>query len=128
MLPSTESKRDGQSPHELDEKNVALKNPTEGEKEEKAQLGTFPSERVNVDNREGAAVSDEDSNTSPTNIFADPAVAAHYASVYEKSQYECRHVFDPELEWTKKEEKRVIRKLDWHGKSPPQKPKRPSSK
>ena len=48
------------------------------------------------------------------NIFADPDVAAHYALVYEKSQYECRHVFDPHLQWSRKEEKKLVRKLDWH--------------
>lgn len=48
------------------------------------------------------------------NPFADPNVAAYYATVYERSQYECRHVFDPTLEWSAEEEKKIIRKLDWH--------------
>lgn len=52
----------------------------------------------------------------PANVFSDPEIAAHYTAVYEKAKYECRHVFDPDLEWTRKEEKRVVRKLDWHGK------------
>ncbi|RFU28872.1 hypothetical protein B7463_g7465, partial [Scytalidium lignicola] len=46
------------------------------------------------------------------NPFSDRKVADYYASVYEKSQYECRHEFDPSLEWTEKEEKRVVRKID----------------
>ena len=49
-----------------------------------------------------------------SNPFADPAVAAHYAAIYEKAQYECRHVVDPTLYWTAQEEKKIVRKLDWH--------------
>lgn len=48
------------------------------------------------------------------NPFADPNIAAHYAELYEKSQYECRHVFDPTLTWSAEEEKNLVRKLDWH--------------
>lgn len=51
---------------------------------------------------------------SSENIFADPEVAAHYVQLYEKAQYECRHVFDPKLEWTPQEERRLVRKLDRH--------------
>lgn len=47
------------------------------------------------------------------NIFKDPEVAAHYRDLYEKSQYECRHVFDPEIEWTEEEEKAVKWKIEW---------------
>ena len=48
------------------------------------------------------------------NPFDDPAVTEHWRQVYEKSRYECRHVFDPKLTWTEEEEKRLVRKLDWH--------------
>jgi hypothetical protein len=47
------------------------------------------------------------------NPFRDPAVARHWREVYEKSQYECRHVFDPSLSWSDEEERRLVRKLDW---------------
>lgn len=56
--------------------------------------------------------SQDDSITGP-NPFKDPVVAAYYTDVYEKSQYECRGVFDPELEWDEEEERQLIRKLDW---------------
>ncbi|RAL12906.1 uncharacterized protein BO97DRAFT_450916 [Aspergillus homomorphus CBS 101889] len=46
------------------------------------------------------------------NPFANPDVAERYALIYEKAQYECRHVFDPTLTWTP-EEKALVRKLDW---------------
>lgn len=49
-----------------------------------------------------------------TNPFSDPAVAEHYRNVYEKAQYECRHAFDPELEWSRQEERGLVRRLDWH--------------
>lgn len=48
------------------------------------------------------------------NPFLDPYVADHYKALYESVKYECRHVFDPNLEWTAAEERRIVRKLDWH--------------
>lgn len=47
------------------------------------------------------------------NPFSDPKVAEFYREVYESCQYECRGAFDPELEWTPAEERRIVRKLDW---------------
>jgi len=49
-----------------------------------------------------------------SNPFADPEVAAHYRAIYEEARYECRDAFDPSLEWTPQEERRIVRKLDWH--------------
>jgi len=46
------------------------------------------------------------------NPFSDPKVAEFYREVYESSSYECRGAFDPDLEWTPAEEKRIVRKLD----------------
>lgn len=54
-----------------------------------------------------------DSTDLKANPFLDPDVAAHYRALYEQSQYECRHVFDPHLAWTPTEERRLVRKLDW---------------
>jgi hypothetical protein len=65
----------------------------------------------NVDGNVDASIADDERNKNP---FSDPDVAAYYEMVYDKSQYECRHVFDPTLEWTAAEEKKIIRKLDWH--------------
>jgi hypothetical protein len=59
----------------------------------------------------GVSDTDQDSNRNP---FSDPDTAAYYATLYEKSQYECRHVFDPTLEWSPAEERKLVRKLDWH--------------
>lgn len=47
------------------------------------------------------------------NPFENSDVAEHWRLTYEKSQYECRHVFDPSLTWSTEEEKRLIRKIDW---------------
>jgi hypothetical protein len=70
----------------------------------------------NVVTKEGVLISTTESeNLKSSNPFADPEVKAYYIDLYEKSQYECRHIFDAELEWTKEEEKRLVRKLDWHG-------------
>lgn len=57
--------------------------------------------------------SEENGYSDEKNPFRDPAIAQHWTEVYEKSQYECRHVFDPSLSWTEEEERRLIRKLDW---------------
>ncbi|KAH7014502.1 major facilitator superfamily domain-containing protein [Microdochium trichocladiopsis] len=58
--------------------------------------------------------SDSDSDSEiETNPFAKPQVAAYWKDVYEKAQYECRHAFDPTLEWTEEEEKKLIRRMDW---------------
>ena len=48
------------------------------------------------------------------NPFADAKVAEHYRQVYDNAQYECRHVYNPDLEWTQVEEKKLLRKLDRH--------------
>lgn len=55
----------------------------------------------------------EDNDIPSANPFLDEATAEYWRQVYEESQYECRHVFDPHLTWTQEEEKRLIRKLDW---------------
>ena len=47
------------------------------------------------------------------NPFLDPTVAEYYRKLYEDSKYECREAFDPELEWSAEEEKKLIRKLDF---------------
>jgi hypothetical protein len=65
----------------------------------------------NVGGNVDVSSADDERNKNP---FSDPKVAAYYETVYEKSQYECRHVFDPTLEWTDAEERKIVRKLDWH--------------
>ncbi|KAL6908615.1 major facilitator superfamily domain-containing protein [Trichoderma evansii] len=57
--------------------------------------------------------SEESGYDEKKNPFRDPAVAQHWSEVYEKAQYECRHVFDPSLSWSEEEERRLVRKLDW---------------
>ncbi|KAK5114383.1 hypothetical protein LTR85_010205 [Meristemomyces frigidus] len=49
-----------------------------------------------------------------SNPFLDPKVAKQYRTIYESAQCESRHVFDPDLRWSKAEEKKLVRKLDWH--------------
>ncbi|ESZ89565.1 allantoate permease [Sclerotinia borealis F-4128] len=57
--------------------------------------------------------SDEDGSAFVKNPFLDPDVTEYWTTVYEKSQYECRHVFEPTLTWTEEEERRLVRRLDW---------------
>ncbi|KAI1346501.1 major facilitator superfamily domain-containing protein [Xylaria sp. FL0043] len=47
------------------------------------------------------------------NPFSNPDVAERYRKVYDQSQYECRHLFDPALAWTVEEEKKLVRRTDW---------------
>lgn len=53
--------------------------------------------------------SDEEDDPNP---FVDPTVAAFYRNLYRDSEYECRHIFDPEFKWSRAEEKNVVAKLD----------------
>jgi hypothetical protein len=72
--------------------------------------------RGNVISKDHTLISTVDSDASlSTNVFADPEVRDYYKKLYEDAKYESRHVFDPDATWTQEEEKKVIRKLDWHG-------------
>jgi hypothetical protein len=44
-------------------------------------------------------------------IFTDSSRSEHWSGVYEASKYECRHRFDPTLEWSAEDEKKVLRKV-----------------
>ncbi|KAJ5166991.1 uncharacterized protein N7482_005772 [Penicillium canariense] len=70
---------------------------------------TFPKERT----RSYGTLEPNGENSDTSNPFLDPDVAEYWREVYEKAQYECRHVFDPKLTWSPEEEKRLVRKLDW---------------
>ena len=75
------------------------------------QVSAVPTKQsFTVNAQETETVVPEDTS----NPFADPVVAERYALVYEKAQYECRHVFDPTLTWTAKEETALVWKLDLH--------------
>ena len=63
---------------------------------------------------DGSALERNDAHSLKKNPFTDPVVAARWRSVYEKAQYEARHVFDENLTWSADEERKLIRKLDWH--------------
>ncbi|KAE9369192.1 putative pantothenate transporter [Stipitochalara longipes BDJ] len=73
-----------------------------------------PSIGVDEKNPPAEVASLDTERDTDKNPFADPDVAAYWISVYDKSQYECRHVVDPKLEWTAAEERKLVRKLDWH--------------
>ena len=63
---------------------------------------------------DGSALESNDAHSSKNNPFADPVVAARWRGVYENARYEARHVFDENLTWSADEERRLVRKLDWH--------------
>jgi hypothetical protein len=89
--------------------------------------GTFPralatnaeviTAKGNVISKDHTLVSTVDSDASlSTNVFADPEVRDYYIKLYEDCKYECRHAFDADATWTEEEERRVVRRLDWHGR------------
>lgn len=74
---------------------------------------------LDVSTHPGSPSSDSDFEagglaSGSTNPFKDHKTAEFYRRVYEESQYECREAFDPDLEWTREEEKKIVRRLDWH--------------
>lgn len=46
------------------------------------------------------------------NPFIDPEITAYYTKLYKEADYECLHYFDPDFVWTKKEEDKIVNKLD----------------
>jgi hypothetical protein len=71
----------------------------------------------NVISKDHTLVSTMDSDASlSTNVFADPEVRDYYMKLYEDCKYECRNAFDPDATWTEEEERKVVRRLDWHGR------------
>lgn len=58
--------------------------------------------------------SDRDGVNTSNNVFSDAKIFEYYTALYDKAKYECRHLLDPSLEWTREEERKLVRKLDWH--------------
>lgn len=60
-----------------------------------------------------SSVDSEGYGSSDDHIFKDLVVANHWRDIYEQANYENRHRFDPDLQWTAEEEKKVLRKIDF---------------
>lgn len=45
-------------------------------------------------------------------IFQDEALYEYWKGVYEKAKYEGRHRLDPDVQWTQREEAKLVRRLD----------------
>lgn len=63
--------------------------------------------------RISTSITSFESEYEDTNPFADLKIADYYRDLYESTKYECRHVFDPLFEWSRSEEQKVIRLLDF---------------
>lgn len=61
----------------------------------------------------GESLRTDDPASNIDNPFLDTETAEYWRHVYDNCQYECRHVFNPKLEWSAREEKELVRKLDW---------------
>ncbi|KAJ3521680.1 hypothetical protein NMY22_g12215 [Coprinellus aureogranulatus] len=53
---------------------------------------------------------DADAIATRRSVYDDPALAQYY---WPKEMYENRHRFDPGARWTYREERRLVRKIDW---------------
>ncbi|ANB13602.1 hypothetical protein AWJ20_1899 [Sugiyamaella lignohabitans] len=51
--------------------------------------------------------------SAKAHTFEDPTVADYYRKLYESTEYEGRHHFDPEFTWEHEEERELIRKTDY---------------
>ncbi|CDO52934.1 hypothetical protein DV495_005183 [Geotrichum candidum] len=112
---------DGDSDH--DEKSSRIDSKAHAKNEADQYVAGYDAKLVtksgNVIDSEGNVIvtsADSDSDIEGgirDNIFLDPEVANYYRGVYENAQYEGRHVFDPELTWTKEEERKIIWKLEF---------------
>jgi hypothetical protein len=107
MSTKKESSNDGQSPIPFKQERL-----DDGLNYEEKTTFSDPLPK-GIDSVSAESVSDEDGVAFSKNPFLDPDVAAHWTAVYEKSQYECRHVFDPNFTWTEEEERKIVRRLDW---------------
>ncbi|CRK23906.1 hypothetical protein BN1723_003054 [Verticillium longisporum] len=88
--------------------------PTEKRRLEEMQddkLGSSPADSLTDEEsrpaRKGHYGSTED------HVFSDASVADYWRKVYEQAGYENRHRFDPTLEWTAEEERKLVKKIDW---------------
>ncbi len=82
--------------------------------EEVTTFSSDPIPKAGTFARSSTDDSDEDGQLFKKNPFLDPDVAEHWTAVYEKSRYESRKEFDPTLQWTEAEERKLVWKLDWH--------------
>ncbi|OWB74318.1 hypothetical protein B5S31_g4107 [[Candida] boidinii] len=107
------------------EANESEKNNVKNRRESNATISSKDENEI-TDNKvvefEETAISADDSSETDhiktssgakENPFLDPNFATYYRDVYERTKYECRERFDPLFTWSKKEEDRLRRKLDF---------------
>ncbi|GKT94059.1 allantoate permease [Colletotrichum tofieldiae] len=88
----------------------------------KGSGGPFKDPTKEVDTTQAQAVTDTSASSlreqvaqkygsTDEHVFSDPSVADHWRKVYEKAQYENRHRFDPNYQWSAEDERKLVRKL-----------------
>jgi sugar phosphate permease len=84
------------------------------EQNSKSQYNTTAETLNSSDSEVDHNISEEDSAPlSKSHVFEDPTVAKYYNELYHQTKYEGRNHFDPKLEWTKAEERALLKKTEW---------------
>lgn len=89
-------------------RNGSITSTLDGDKKSAGNGSWSPSSNDNAE----SLVDDGSAPLSRTHVFQDEKVAEHWRQLYDRTNYENRHRFDPNLEWTAAEEKSVLRKVD----------------
>lgn len=89
---------------------TSVKSPTKGHDPETTG-STTPSEDIPRPSEEDGRAGGHLGSTRQ-HIFSDPATADYWRLKYEKAGYENRHRFDPDVEWSAEEERRLVRKVN----------------
>ena len=55
---------------------------------------------------------DDNAKLADVHLFQDDTLASHWSDVYENAKYEGRHRFDPNVQWTRRQERNLVRRLD----------------
>lgn len=73
---------------------------------------TEKKEALVVNNSVSSIDEEDEALESMENPFLDEIFYQKHVKLYEESNYECRHRFDPNFKWTKQEQKKLTFKLD----------------
>ncbi|KIX97485.1 uncharacterized protein Z520_06937 [Fonsecaea multimorphosa CBS 102226] len=98
-------------PDTLSQDKFATSTMTQKEKDA-ASIEAGTSDPIELDDLDGRAKHSFTGSTQQ-HAFSVPIDAEYWKGVYDQAQYEGRHRFDPSIQWSSSEEKKLIRKIDF---------------